>query len=93
MEVMDPSGHITLTWSADDPESVENARAEFDRLQACGYAFFTTADEDAQPVKKLTKKLRTELRSLDVRPGEPVQTREFTPRARRTVAVPPMRGG
>lgn len=93
LEVMDPTGHLTLSWNPDDPESVAKAGAEFERLKEAGYAFFSTTDENAAGVKRLTKKVLTESRSLDVRPAEPTQTKTFNARARRTVAVPPMRGG
>lgn len=97
LEVLDPSGHLTLTWDPDDPESVARAGAEFDRLKAAGYAFFATTEDDAVGIKRLTRKTLTEHRTLDVRvvdrAGEPAQTRTFNNRAARTVAVPPMRGG
>jgi hypothetical protein len=32
MEVMDPTGHTTVTWNPADPQSVEAARHEFRRL-------------------------------------------------------------
>jgi len=79
LEIMDPSGHLTLTWNPDNPDEVKTAKAEFERLKGCGYAFFA---ED-KPQKKLGKR-----GTLDVRP---VQTKELKPG--RTLAVRPMRGG
>lgn len=87
LEILDPTGHVTLEWSPDDPESVEKARAEFERLTAAGFAFFTTSEEVAESIEPgdglLLAKLQPKLE----------QTREFRPRRRRTTAVPPMRGG
>lgn len=92
LEVLDPTGHLSLTWNPDDPESVAKAGAEFDRLKDAGYAFFTTP-ESSEKVTRLTKKVLTESSSLDARHMEPEQTSTFNPRARRTTAVPPLRGG
>jgi hypothetical protein len=93
MEILDPSGHLSLTWDAANPESVAKAGAEFARLKEAGYTFFSTPDA-TESVKKLTKKVLLEHTALDVRAEEmPEQTREFKPHARRTVAVPRMRGG
>ena len=88
LEVMDASGHLTLTWDPDKPDEVAQARAEFARLKAAGFAFFATAcggTEDAQTVKRLGT--TGELRVV------PEQVKAFAPHARRTVAVRPMRGG
>lgn len=40
MQVMDPTGHTTVTWRPDDASSVADARREFDRLRAAGYSAF-----------------------------------------------------
>jgi hypothetical protein len=99
LEVLDPSGHVTLQWDPDDPESVARAEAEFKRMQEAGFAFFTTASPDAAAVKKMTKKQKAR-GSLDGRfieeaePAEALeQTTTFKPRRRRTVAVRQMAGG
>lgn len=44
MEVLDGSGHLTLSWDSDKPEEIAAARAEFERLKAVGYAFFADAE-------------------------------------------------
>lgn len=99
LEVLDPSGHVTLEWDPSDPESVKRAEAEFNRMRESGFTFFTTASPDADEVKRLTKKQK-ERGSLDGRfieeaePAEELeQVHEFKPRRRRTVAVRQMAGG
>jgi hypothetical protein len=89
MEILNGDGHLTLSWDPDDQVSVARAQAEFERLLAAGYAFFAEP-ASAVRVKRLTPAGWTKVRALDVRPE---QIREFTPRARRTVAVRPMVGG
>lgn len=53
LQVMDGSGHLTLSWDPSDPATVERAKAEFDRLKAAGYAFFATPTSP-HPVEGLT---------------------------------------
>lgn len=86
MEVLDPSGHVTLKWDPDDPESVKKAEAEFGKMRDAGFAFFSSASVDADKVEEMDPAAG----SLD---GRLEQVREFKRRARRTTAVPPMRGG
>jgi hypothetical protein len=40
MQIMDPTGHTTVTWNPDDRESVADARREFNRLRDAGYSAF-----------------------------------------------------
>src|SRR5260370_23551633 len=40
MEVMDITGHKTVTWNPDDAASVAEARREFNRLKREGYQAF-----------------------------------------------------
>jgi len=40
MEIMDPTGHTTVTWDPREPKSVADARREFDRLTRNGYQAF-----------------------------------------------------
>lgn len=86
LEVLDPTGHVTLQWDPDDPGSVKKAEAEFDRLREAGFTFFTSASPDADQVEELGAAAG----SLD---GRLEQTSTFKKRARRTTAVPAMRGG
>ena len=40
LDVLDPSGHLTLKWNPADPEEVTKAREEVGRLKKAGYTFF-----------------------------------------------------
>lgn len=40
MEIMDSSGHTSVTWNPEDEASVADARREFDRLIGQGYQAF-----------------------------------------------------
>lgn len=40
MNVMDITGHTTVTWDPENKESVRDAKAEFKRLIAAGYSAF-----------------------------------------------------
>jgi hypothetical protein len=40
MNVMDSSGHTTVTWNPEDEASIQDARREFDRLVREGFAAF-----------------------------------------------------
>ena len=40
LEIMNGSGHITLTWDPSNPDDVAKARKEIDDLKAAGYTFF-----------------------------------------------------
>lgn len=86
--MLDASGHVTLAWDPDDPASAGRALAEFERLKAAGFCFFVTGG--AAEVTRLKPGALAQTGQLEVHMG---QTREFKPRARRAVAVPPMRGG
>jgi hypothetical protein len=46
IEVLDRSGHLSLTWDPSIPESVERAKGDFEKLRAAGYEFFSVADPD-----------------------------------------------
>lgn len=100
LEILDPSGHVTLRWTPDDPESVARAEAEFNRMRDAGFAFFVSESPDADRVEDLDDEMRArgemDGRLEQVRrkkEPKPEKTRTFRPRASRTVAVAPMRGG
>lgn len=40
MQIMDSSGHTTVTWDPDNLDSVADARREFERLTGQGYQAF-----------------------------------------------------
>lgn len=40
MQIMDSSGHTTVTWDPSEPASVADAQREFERLTGQGYQAF-----------------------------------------------------
>lgn len=46
MQVMDKSGHSSVTWDPDKPVEVRAARASFDSLVREGYQAFRVEGED-----------------------------------------------
>lgn len=44
LEVLNGSGHLTLTWDPDDPAEVAKAREMVERLRSEGYVFFVVED-------------------------------------------------
>jgi hypothetical protein len=48
MQVMDPSGHTTITWDASKPVEVDVARSTFERLTREGYTAFEVEGGDQQ---------------------------------------------
>jgi hypothetical protein len=89
IDVLDPSGHVSLTWHQDDEESVKAARKEFNRLKKMGFAFFITGKptETATQVKTFDDALE----ALNV--VAPTEGKKDKKKARRGVAIPRMRGG
>jgi hypothetical protein len=106
MEVLDPTGHLSLTWDPEDEASVAKARAEFERLKAAGYTFYSV------PVRlnafgERAGEVSVEVGAVPAPPDAPAPKRrgfgrrkqpegpvkEFEPKSERTVATPPMRGG
>ena len=107
LQVLGRSGHTQIEWEPDDEAATEAARREFEALKAAGFLLFvvTEATEFPADAGKVTAQLAS---APDVEPAktpEPVegvklsrgrtgkQTRSFQPKAKRTVAVAPMRGG
>lgn len=84
LEILDVSGHLTLSWNPHDASDVERAKQEFARLKAAGFAFFSS-EQDERPKLRIGTSGRLE--------GRLVQVKEFDTEAERTVAVRPMRGG
>lgn len=108
VEVLDRSGHLTLTWDPDIPESVERAQEDFAKLQAAGYEFFRVLNPD-QPttgfssaegaliVKRVTAgEVAPVVRNPDPsarRRGRQPKPRDTQAGRDRTVAMRPQRGG
>jgi hypothetical protein len=107
IEVLDRSGHLSLTWDPTIPESVERARAEFELLQQSGYQFFRVLNQDEptgfapQDGALVVKRVEAADVAPAVAPVPPMRRRGRPPKERpteeprqeRTVAMRPMRGG
>lgn len=78
MNVMDSSGHTTVTWDPTDRDSVRTARAEFDRLRRAGYQAFRMD-------------LVTETGAVVEEKGERID--HFDETAGKVMMVPQLRGG
>lgn len=48
MQIMDRTGHTSITWDADKPVEVEVARTTFQRLTSEGYNAFEVESGDRQ---------------------------------------------
>lgn len=78
MNVLDPTGHTTVTWDPDNAASVRDARDQFVELLARGFhAFRLTVSHEGAAVTE--------------EKGEHVTT--FDPRAGKYMMVPQLRGG
>ena len=78
MNVMDVTGHTTVTWNPEDADSVRDARSEFRRLVREGYSAFrmNVVSENGVVVEEK---------------GERIS--EFDPEAGKVMMVPHLRGG
>lgn len=52
IRVLNEQGDVTVTWDPKDAESVKRAEAEFERLKADGYDFFTVVETKGKAIKK-----------------------------------------
>lgn len=50
LEVLNGSGHLSLSWDPENEREVAEARAEVERLKAAGYSFFLVNDGPADEV-------------------------------------------
>jgi hypothetical protein len=79
LDVMDSSGHTTVTWDPADAESVREARSEFDRLIGLGYQAFRL-NEIRETGSVVTEEKGERIRELPAEAG-------------RVIMVPQHRGG
>ncbi len=79
MDVLDSSGHTTITWNPEDQASVAEARAQFDHYIRQGFQAFAmeVVHEDGVVVEDKTDRRVT----------------QFDPQAGRVMMVPQLRGG
>lgn len=77
LDVMDSSGHTSVTWDPANPESVADARREFERLVRDGYQAYRMASVGEHAVVETTDERIT----------------EFDPEAGRILLIPHRVGG
>jgi hypothetical protein len=77
MNIMDHTGHTTVTWDPENENSVRDARREFDRLRASGHSAFRMTAVGADVVVE--------------EKGERIET--FDPEAGKLLMVPHRVGG
>jgi hypothetical protein len=78
MDIMDSSGHTTVTWDPTNAESVADARREFNRLRSSGFAAFQM---DVVSENGIVVEEKGDL------------VREFNPAAGKLMMVPHRQGG
>lgn len=78
MNVMDRTGHTTVTWNPDDPQAVEDAKKKFNEMIRQGYSAFAMNMISENGVKVEEKGRRIS---------------EFDPKAGKIMLVPQLRGG
>jgi len=78
MQVMDSSGHTTVTWDPDNASSVRDAKRQFDDLRSRGYQAFmmNSVHENGAVVEEKGERITS-----------------FPPTAGKVMMVPQLRGG
>lgn len=94
MEVLDHTGHSTVTWDPENETSVADARAQFDRLRARGFSIFRMVPIGQTAVVE-EPDLSTPVETFDPAAGRFASVRmdEFDPAAERATAIPQRVGG
>ena len=104
LEVLNGSGHLSVTWDPSNPEEIEKARQVVEDLKAVGYRFYAVTDD---PISSGNGNLIVERIETPIRPPEPTseaasdessqpkkgKTGKKGPQDRKTVAVRQMAGG
>ena len=93
IETFPSRGRQVVRWDPADPESVERARAEFERLRAEGYVLFALDERPGVSVERRAEEFVPGGGSFVARDPLPVQTDTFDAAAVRIVAVRPAKGG
>jgi hypothetical protein len=78
MNVLDTTGHTTITWDTRDPASVNDARAKFDEMIGRGYSAFAmeVVEDDGVVVEEKGRRID-----------------EFDPSDGKVMMIPQLRGG
>lgn len=83
LEVLDASGHLTLTWDPSDEEQVAKAREEVETLKKAGYSFFAVVgSQGSDEIEAGNGTLLVERIADPIRPSP-------TPRPSRLAEEPP----
>lgn len=91
MEVLDYTGHRTVTWDPNDEAAVADARAQFNALRTQGFSIFRM---QAVGQHAVTEELTDEVEDFDPDMGRmAARIDEFDPDAVRTTAIPQRVGG
>lgn len=91
MEILDYSGHRTITWDPADEAAIADARAQFEALRAQGFSIFRMVAVGQHAV---TEELGGEVDDFDPAMGRmAARMDEFDPTAERSTAIPQRVGG
>ncbi len=93
LETFPARGRQVVLWDPADQESVERARAEFERLKTEGYILFAFEERPGSSVERQSEEFAAGRGSFVARSPIPVQADAFAAEAVRFVAVKPARGG
>jgi hypothetical protein len=94
MDVMDYTGHTTVTWDPNNEASTADARAQFNRLRASGHSIFRMAAIGATAVVEEADQSQPvdDFNPADGRLAA-IRIDEFDPQAERLTAIPQRVGG
>lgn len=92
MDVLDLTGHRTVTWDPNDEAAVADARAQFNALRREGYSIFRMVAVGQHAV---AEEAGDEIEEFEPDAGRMTAQRidEFDPEATRTTAIPQRVGG
>lgn len=93
LETFPARGRQVVRWDPADQESVERARAEFERLRTEGYVLFALEERPGSSVERQSEEFVAGHGSFVARSPLPTQTDAFEAEAVRIVAVKPARVG
>jgi hypothetical protein len=94
MDVLNETGHATVTWDPSNEESTADARRQFDRLRAQGYSIFRMTAIGQEAVVEEADESQP-IETFNPADGRYAAMRidEFDPQAERLTARPQLRGG
>lgn len=97
LEVLNGTGHITVTWNPNVPEEVAKAQEEVSKLRALGYSFFVVVPgEDAVLLgdgQLLVERVDDPTAVKATTDTETAKSKGKAGKGKRHVAVKPLGGG